>query len=176
MSYDLQFSDNPHMIRRMHANNYKKSFLLWIHQWQHANIPIDLNLPWEKYPFKAESRKDIPDEPGVYAFCIEPNLMPNLKPCYLVYFGEAGDGKSSNTLRRRFMDYVNGSCNHPEDRPKIYTTLNLFREYISFWCVPIDKNKFSPIAVEDELLRIFIPPDNPELPADVSAIAKSIYA
>lgn len=175
MSYDIAFADNDFLLQRADAISYKKSFLLWIRRWKSFNLSTSLN--WKRYPFTASSKNQIPDKPGVYAFCIEPDLLSELKPCYLIYVGETGDGKSANTLRKRFMSYIYG-YKTPQDRSKIYTSLFLFKDYVHFWCAPVEKHSgsISTTEIEDELLRTFIPPDNTDLPVEVSSIAKALYS
>ena len=76
-------------------------------------------LAWSAFPFKPASRARIPNQQGVYAFLIAPNIAGDLKVSYLMYIGQ-----TDRTLRQRFAEYLR-EARSDNVRPKLLRILPL---------------------------------------------------
>jgi len=148
------------------AKAHRHSFLLWKRRWD-AFTPI-VDLHWTEYAFNEEIADNIPEEPGVYAFCIRPNIGTNLNTSYLLYIGE-----TTRTLRARYREYLREAYD-PLGRALVYDFINMYRPYLTFCCAPLAE-EISPKKIEDELLAAYIPPCNLKLPAEVRRVAQVAY-
>lgn len=164
MAHDINFANDSFRLQVAEATEYRETFLLWRKKWKDHNLTIP--LVWKAFPFSSDSINSIPDEPGVYAFCVEPSIFNDFKPCYLMYIGE-----TSRTLRQRFREYLREASNSDAGRGKIYMTLNLYEDHLYFYCAPLQTG-IEPKDVEKELLQTFIPPNNDKLPVEVGRIVR----
>ncbi len=146
------------------ANFYNRRFTIWPRRWRAYGSSICLS--WTVFLFGEDAIKEIPDEPGVYAFLIQPSIASDLNASYLIYIG-----KTTRSLRTRFQEYLREAKN-PSGRPKIVTWLNPFKGFIYFSCAVLTSS-VSPETVEGELLNAFIPPANEQYPAEVSRIIRA---
>ncbi len=165
MSFDIDFASNDLVRDVEQAKMHKYGFLLWPTRWQKFNLSVA--LAWNSFPFDETYADKIPEQPGVYAFCIEPRIMSGLSPCYLLYIGE-----TSRTLRARYKEYL-GDAVDPESREKLYIALNLYKGYLHFFCAPLQTG-ISTRDIEAELLKAFFPPTNTRFPADVKRIVTAL--
>jgi len=147
---------------------YKNAFLLWPKQWekyQHLH-----NLIWNYIPYRQESLTTLPNEPGVYAFVIRPEIA-NLHDCgYLMYVGKA----EKQSLRMRCRTYF-AESKKKKGRPPIHRLLTFWKSnlYLYFATVPSDGTLVS--DVEAELLKAFVPPCNTQFPGKLGRVAKLVY-
>lgn len=113
------------------------------------------DLDWVRVKYSEHGQHVFPDQQGVYMFMVSfesQNLPLN---SYVMYVGKAGGLDSSNTISKRFRDYVNNSGYR--DRPKVKKLIKYFSEHlVCFYSViPDDK---STSEVEQALADIFVPP------------------
>jgi hypothetical protein len=140
---------------------HEYSFRLMPSRWR--GYQSQTELKWQRFLFDETTVELVPNEPGVYAFCVEPSAAANLAVCYLMYVGE-----TTRPLKVRFREYLN-EANNPQGRPQIVRLLNLFQQFLYFYCAPLDAS-ISPEAVEEDLLNAFTPPTNTLLPAKVRRV------
>ena len=143
------------------ARSHKLGLLLWPRQWEKYTPVVDLQ--WQEFTFEDSSRSSIPENPGVYAFCVKPEIGSNLDISYLIYIG-----KTDRTLRKRFGEYLREAFD-PLGRARVYYFFNMYRPYLKFCCAPLPDD-VSPKDIEDDLLKAYVPLCNPKLPAEVSRI------
>ena len=147
------------------AKIHKYEFILWPQRWQQYNPHINCN--WSTYPFCQDSVEKIPDEPGVYAFLIQPHIANELDASYLMYVG-----KTSRSLKQRFQEYFREAKNSKRGRPKIIMLLQSYAGYLHFSCAVVNQPD-EPEQLENELLKAFLPPANDRFPAEVSRVIQA---
>ena len=138
------------------AKTHNCTFVLWPQKWEAYNLPYPFN--WEIHPFQRDQIENIPREPGIYSFVIQPGIASYPYCSYLMYIGKTG-----RTLRERFNEYLREQ-NNLEGRPNILRLLNKYRGYVYFCCSEITK-KEQIGKMEDVLCDVFQPPCNEQLPA-----------
>lgn len=167
MAHDIDFAKSDAFALNVgEAKLHKYGFLLWPQRWKKLTLPLDLQ--WQIFTFSEDQANNIPASPGVYAFCVEPRIIPGLNPCYLIYIGE-----TTRTLRERFREYLR-EAEDLAGREKLYMALNLYKEYLYFFCAPLPDDVI-PRDIETELLKAFIPPSNTKFPAEVKRIVNLVY-
>lgn len=149
------------------AKLHTHSFTLWPDRWRSCNLQNPLS--WNTYAFSQASTGSIPDQPGVYAFLVQPNIANNLNASYLMYIG-----MTERSLRVRFIEYLREVDNR-NGSPKIVFLLGLYDGYLSFSCAIVNSNTLSDTlnALENELLQAFIPPANDRIPAEVGRAVRA---
>ncbi len=148
------------------ARAHMRSFLLWKRRWD-TFAPV-VTLQWEEYAYGEANVDSVPNRPGVYAFCIRPNIDANLNTSYLMYIGE-----TRRTLRQRYREYLREEFD-PIGRAHVYDFINMYRSHLTFCCAPLAAG-VSPEQVEDGLLAAYMPPCNRRFPAEVRRVASVVY-
>jgi len=143
------------------ARGYRETFLLWPKLWQKWNPPI--TLKWKGKPFSKSSGPSIPNNPGVYAFVVQPRVPPGVPHSILMYVG-----MSDRPLRARFREYLREMAD-PSGRPAINTMLQMYKGYLHFYCATVAKPA-KPKDIEDHLLETLAPPMNKQYPATIRRI------
>lgn len=123
-------------------------------------------LSWSVFPFNDASRVHVPDQPGVYAFLVEPGVAGNLNVSYLMYIG-----MTERTLRARFSEYLT-EAKSDRIRPKLLRILPQYTTHLRFACAVLPEG-VAPAEVEVALLDAFVPPGNDRVPATVARIRKA---
>lgn len=136
----------------------KYTFILSPTQWDRYEGPQDLQ--WACVVFGQATLATIPESPGVYAFCVRPQVGGELCGSYLLYIGK------TNKLRRRCGEYLSRGAAGNE-RPRIQRMLNRFSgtKYLHFCFSEVVQSETE--AVETSLLEVCLPPGCPDLPASV---------
>ena len=135
------------------------TFFLWPRQWAAYNLSDSFN--WEIHPFRRDQIENIPSDPGIYSFVIQPRVAAHPHCSYLMYVG-----KTERPLRERFRDYFSERQDVETGRPKIVRLLNQYRDYLHFCCSAIaETDRIT--EIEKALLNAFIPPCNDEYPAAI---------
>ena len=127
------------------------TFCLWPTKWTTYNLPNPFN--WEIHPFQRDQIKNIPNEPGIYSFVIQPGIASHPYCSYLMYIGQ-----TERTLRVRFRDYLYERQN-PGGRRRILRLLNKYQGYLHFCCSTIAKTEQIG-EIEKALRTAFLPPCN----------------
>ena len=137
------------------ALSYRQKFNLWPTRWENCAVPISLN--WKAVKFEKENKATIPENQGVYAFFVEPQVADLPNHAYLMYIGETGqDG--DNNLRERFSDYLSYKKN--SKRLHIHRFLNKWDGYLYFYYAEISQSAVNLRDLETMLLDTFVPPYN----------------
>ena len=147
--------------KRVQLRAHRWSIPLWPQQWAAYNLPDSLN--WEIYPFQRDQIENIPSQPGVYSFVIQPGIASHPVCSYLMYIGQ-----TERTLQDRFKEYFYEQ-NNLAGRPKILDLLNLYEGYLHFCCSTI-KKKERITEIEKALINAFLPPCNDQFPAETSRV------
>jgi len=144
------------------AKAHEIRLLLWPTRWQQYR-PIH-NLDWQIFEFNSDNIQQIPKNPGVYTFLVQPRIAYNLNASYLMYIG-----KTDRSLRQRYREYLR-EVENTSGRTQIIDTLIRYTGYVYFSCACVISKSVTPTQIEDELLKAFMPPNNPTLPAEVRRI------
>lgn len=147
---DLAASDE--MMRHSHE------MIMVPRLWSSCSLPV--NLSWSVYSFSENSRNQVPEQQGVYAFLILPAIAGNLSVAYLMYIGE-----TDRTLRVRFGEYLLEARSN-KIRPKLLRILPLYPDHLAFACATVPSG-LVPKDVESALIEAFLPPGNDDIPATV---------
>jgi hypothetical protein len=140
------------------AKAHLHSILLWPAAWKKFTAPH--NLKWHQCTFSTRSKSTIPDQPGVYAFLIEPKFYPALGVAVLMYVG-----KTDRSLRMRFGEYLK-EASDPTGRPAVSFILTAYAGHLTFYCAPVWRPRI-PARIENQLLASFMPPLNKTYPAHI---------
>ncbi|MEO1020437.1 MAG: hypothetical protein AAFY56_22515 [Pseudomonadota bacterium] len=116
---------------------------LWPEAWRDAESAQALT--WGKVEFGRGTINDVPEQRGVYAFCI--CLRGSIMPPHgvLVYFGE-----TSRTLRTRYKEYVR-DCKRGAKRPKFENLFSLWPDDLDFFYASIDDDACNLKDIEEAL-------------------------
>ncbi len=145
------------------AKGCVQEFFLWPEGWDSFHCPVSLS--WNIVKFDKDEFINVPEEPGVYGFLINPCIANNLSTSYLIYIGKA------DNLRRRFRQYP-GEINNILGRPKLRYLLNKYKNY-AYFTYSIVPNSLDPIEIENSLIHALIPPANTRLTADISSVVNA---
>lgn len=113
------------------------------------------NLNWVKVKYSDYAGHDFPDQQGVYMFMVSVDSQNLPSNSYVMYVGKAGDTDSSNTIAKRFKDYVNVSGY--KKRPKVKKLLKYFPEHLFYYYSVLPDGDATSV-VEQTLADIFVPP------------------
>ena len=140
-------------------------FELNIDKWEtvSADVKAAISSEWQNIKFLNEDGTEInedivnvPDDcGGVYLFLLKPDIITGLHR-YIMYIGRARRGNSFS-LRKRCRSYLN------DTRPSIACMRELWGKDLYFFYLPMDDDTFI-CKVEEELLRVIIPPCNTQIP------------
>lgn len=140
-------------------------FELNIDKWSTVSEDIKefVSSGWQNIKFLNEDGTDInediinvPDDcGGVYLFLLKPDIIPGLHR-YIMYIGRARRRKSFS-LRKRCMSYLK------DTRPLIASMRELWGNELYFFYLPIEDDDIIS-KVEEELIRVIIPPCNSRIP------------
>ena len=138
---------------------FEYKFKLMPTLWDRYSGPDDLE--WSCVSFRRDELPDIPDAPGVYAFCVQPSIGGNLCGSYLLYIGKTDRG-----LRTRCREYLR-EAETASERYKLQRMLRLFADtdYLRF-CFAVVREA-DPALIESSLLEATVPPACTALPAAV---------
>ena len=141
---------------------HRHTFSLWTRQWAAYNLSDQFH--WEIYPFQQDQIENIPREPGIYSFVIQPGIASYPECSYLIYIG-----KTERTLRQRFKEYFCERRDEESGRPKIFRFLNLYEGYLHFCCSTIqEKERLT--EIEDALSDAFLPICNKQFSSRIRRI------
>ena len=141
------------------------SFVLWPRQWASYNLSDLFN--WEIHPFQQDQIDEIPKDPGIYSFVVQPGIADHPYCSYLMYVG-----MTERPLRERFTEYFREKRDATNGRPKLLKMLNVYQDYLHFCCSAIAETERIK-EIEDELLNAFIPPCNDQYPTEISRVMKA---
>ena len=141
---------------------HRYTFSLWPRQWAAYNL-LD-QFHWEIYPFQQDQSENIPREPGIYSFVIQPGIISYPECSYLMYIG-----RTERTLRERFMEYFREQRNEERGRPRLLRLLNQYEGYLHF-CCSIIQQKERLEEIEYALCDAFLPPFNRDFSSSIRRI------
>lgn len=157
---------NDFIEERMLLGAHRYTFSLWPQQWVAYNLP-DL-FHWEIHPFQRDQTENIPSEPGIYSFVIQPGIASHPSCSYLMYIG-----KTARTLQQRFKEYFNEQQNAAKGRPKILGLLNQYQGYLYFCCSVIAEAERIE-QIECALINAFLPPCNDQFSSEIGRIMRAL--
>lgn len=140
-------------------------FVLWPRQW--ATYNIKELLTWEIHPFQPDQTDEIPRNPGIYSFIVQPGIAHHPYCSYLMYVG-----MTERPLRDRFREYFSEKRNATNGRPKLLKMLNVYQDYLHFCCSAIEEIERIEV-IEESLLNAYIPPCNDDYPAEIRRVMKA---
>jgi len=149
------------------AKSFQHNFCLWPKLWQEYLTNPGLVFEWNECQFASNRVDDIPNEPGLYTFIIQPGLANHPSCSYLMYVG-----KTKRTLRQRFQQYLKEK-ERETGRPKVVRLLNKYPDNL-FFCYTAIPDRSQIDELEKALIGTFVPPCNDQLPARVRAIMEAL--
>lgn len=158
-------SVNDLIIELDQAEAHEYRFLLWPKLWQEYTQSHGFSFHWEGRKFIANEANNVPNEPGLYTFVIQPSIANHPSNAYLMYIG-----KTKRTLRQRFKEYLR-EMQRESGRPKIVKLLNKYPDNTIFCYSSVQESTTTLARMEKALIDALIPPCNKEqLPARVRRI------
>jgi excinuclease UvrABC nuclease subunit len=146
------------------ASVHRHHMLLWPYRWKLHDLALILD--WQEIPFRSDCVDQVPNEPGVYAFYIQPRLPSKESASYLMYVGE-----TERPLRQRFREYLRESGS-ATGRPKLSAMLPLYEGFLYFHCSVVVSPEI-PEQIESQLQETYLPPWNDRFPASVSRVMRA---
>lgn len=150
------------------AKSHEYTFCLWPKVWQEYAANHGYAFNWKERQFLASEVSNVPNEPGLYTFIIQPRVANHPSCSYLMYIG-----KTKRTLKQRFREYLREK-QRESGRPEVVRLLNKYQDNILF-CYTVVQEVFPLTEMEEALLGAFIPPCNrDQLPARVRRIVGAL--
>lgn len=147
---------------------HRYTFFLWPRLWEEYATKPGYAFDWKENRFTPSEIDNIPDEPGLYTFVVQPCVANHPSCSYLMYIG-----KTERTLRARFQEYLREK-QRESGRPMIVRLLNKYSDNV-FFCYSVVNKKSSLKKLEKALKGALIPPCNKEeLPAKVRRIVEAL--
>lgn len=103
---------------------------------------------------------------GVYVFLVKGAIIPDIH-VYIMYVGRVQFTNKQN-LRKRLREYLN------DNRPKIRQMRELWGHYLFIRYLPLSDNSLIN-ELEEELIRVIIPPCNDVYPKVISEAIKAAF-
>jgi hypothetical protein len=122
--------------------------------WSKANITPPFH--WDYVEFKKANAKNVPTEPGLYAFVLQLPYAGLPSHGWIMYIGESGHGNSKHNLQKRFIDYLAEQKIYK--RTPTYFMLNAWNNKLLFFYTILPKRKHELKDLETKLLDAFRPP------------------
>lgn len=165
MPFDIDFKE------RGLIKEHIWKFLLYPHHWNDPSNNIISTLNWKEIPFNSSQLPNVPkDKKGVYCFVLKPEYNQLFETRYLFYVGITG-----RNFNIRFSEYLDDLAGKGKPRPKVFTMLKLWDNYLHFYYASLD-NKDEIEDCEDKLLNTFVPKVNTSIPkAKIKPELKNIY-
>jgi hypothetical protein len=165
MAFDINFSERG-LIRE-----HIWDFLLYPVHWNDPNNNITHNLNWVEVPFNASQLRNVPNnKKGVYCFVLKPKFNQLFETRYLFYVGI-----TTRDFRTRYKEYLDDLQGKGKPRPKVYTMLKLWDNYLHFYYATLTNDTHIE-ECEDKLLNTFVPKVNTDIPlAKIKPELKNIY-
>lgn len=161
MIYDL------FKAQRDEGCRYCKGFILWPSKWNAYKWPKQLT--WNSVPARKDYLKLLPEDTGVYAFVICPDIADFSAYGIIAYVGETKG--ATQTLKKRCAVYFRDS--EYIDRPHIGEMMELWPDHLRLFYAPAPASEVP--ALEEALLLAFIPPFNRKFPGEFNKVASNIY-
>ena len=155
MSWQDALKNDPAGTVLIDNQTYSVNFIVAPTHWHQADIQPPLT--WQAVKFLDVEKKNVPLEPGLYAFVVRvpvPNTLPH---GWVMYIGQTGDGHSKNTLRERFAAYL-ANKKSLRGRARVYFMLNNWDGHLEFFYTPLPARKHELEQLETCLLDAFRPP------------------
>lgn len=165
MAFDIDFKE------RGFIKEHIWDFLLFPTHWNDPNNNIPHNLNWTPVPFAASQLKNIPNnQKGIYCFVLKPEFNQLFETRYLFYVGI-----TTRNFRVRYKEYLNDLAGKGKPRPKVFSMLKLWENYLHFYYASLNDNAHIE-ECENKLLNTFVPKVNTDIPlAKIKTELKNIY-
>lgn len=158
---------------------YQKSFVLSPELWRKFKIDDISSVDFTKWgciklinggAFSPELSK-LPDKHGgIYIYCIEPRIVPDVG-IYVMYIGKA----AKQSLRTRVKNYK-ACLNDPETRPRLHNLFTQWGDYIYVHYLPVEGSEDAITVLEDRLIAAYgKPPCNAEVRCKSVKLARRAF-
>lgn len=165
MAFDIDFE------HRGFIKEHIWKFLLFPEHWNDVSNKIPYNLDWNFVPFNSGQLNSVPNnQKGVYCFVLKPEFHQLFETRYLFYVGI-----TKRNLRIRFKEYLDDLNGKGKPRPKVYSMLKLWDNYLHFYYAILTDDSHIE-ECECKLLNAFVPKVNTSIPlAKIKPELKNIY-
>ena len=128
----------------------------------------DAAMNWINVDFPPHPRSDIPDQPGIYAFVVEPKLFSFPPANGLFYIGKA------TNLYQRIGAYIGELSKDfsASKRPHIWDMLNKWSGRFKYY-YSTTNNVAEAEVIEDEMIESLRPPFNKQYKAVTSQVMRA---
>lgn len=165
MAFDIDFKE------RGFLKEHIWDFLLFPDHWNDPLNQIKTPLVWNEIPFDSVNQNLVPNnQKGVYCFVLKPVVSNLFDTRYLMYVG-----KTTRDFRARFKEYINEAAGKGKPRPKVFSMLKLWKNYLHFYYASIP-NDSDIDECETKYLNTLVPKVNTDIPkAKIKPELKNIY-
>jgi hypothetical protein len=118
-----------------------------------ASLAVKPSLTWSEVVFGSKPAH-VPNERGIYAFLVQPNILKVPAFRYLMYIGEAGS--KGGTLRERYSSYRKEV--KKLRRPLLHRMFRKWDGHIHFAFAAVPDKRIKLKKLEAQLNDTFIPP------------------
>lgn len=148
-----------------YIESHKVNMMFYPEAWDNAPV---IELDWTELDFPPNPRNLIPQEPGVYAFVIEPSLF-SLEPVNGLFYV----GKATN-LYQRISAYISELSKDFIDtrRPLVWKMLNQWNGRIKYYYSTTEDVTRAEL-IEEEILKALLPPFNRQFDAETSQVMRA---
>lgn len=158
--------NNANQIRDLaFVESHYVKMMFYPQAWQSAQ---NSTRTWVETEFPPDPKSGIPNESGVYAFVVEPNMF-SLSPANgLFYIGKATNlyqriGAYISELSKGFLD---------SKRPHVWTMLNQWDGHFKYYYT-ITGDVSEAETLEEDMLKAFRPPYNKQYDAETSQVMRA---
>lgn len=160
-------SVNDLLAEQNTAHFHEYRFCLWPRLWREYDRTHGYQFTWVESRFLANGANNVPEEPGLYTFLIQPNIANHPANSYLMYIG------MTKKLRNRYKDYLK-EMRRETGRPRIVNLLNKYPDNTIFCYTVVHDNPAALKALERAFKDALVPPCNPgELSVRVRRIVEA---
>lgn len=156
-------------VHRSRFLKYRRKFIICPEQWESIAGKY-LSFNWTEVKFEDASLSSLNEVEGLYLFYASPRKVNAPFMNYFFYVGE------TNSLQRRFNDYLRKLHNPKSAQYKVQQIINDFPDHLYFHYVELPGfNETQRREIEDEFLTAFLPPINSKYPQGLQSIALGAY-
>lgn len=126
------------------------------------------SLVWHEISFPPNPRSIVPNQPGVYAFVVEPSLFSLAPANGLFYVGKATNlyQRISPYIRELSIQFVDST------RPHVWKMLRRWNGSMRYY-YSVTNDVREAEEIEDDLINAFRPPFNKQYPAESSQVMRA---
>lgn len=148
---------------------YRRKFIICPDQWE-TLLGQYTHFNWTEIKFDSANLNTINQVEGLYLFFASPKKINASFINYFFYVGE------TNSLHRRFGEYLSKLHNPKSAQYKVQQVINDFKDHLYFYYVELPGlDQTQRRIIEDNFLTAFLPPINSKYPQGLQSIVLGAY-